>query len=220
MRTSLAREEFLDLKRDYSPFLVHLTKPANDGTLAKDVLVKILKEQQLKAFNPWCLFNKDLVQSTSPNHAMEFRVVCFTETPIDQLSLLLSPVVGRRNQPEPYGVIFDKHFIRKKGGNPVFYVGGTLMGTLWDIYNKAKESGFGNAESRFFALVNRCDEDVDFHWEREWRVVGNLDFGLDDVYLGLCPEPEMEYFEREFHPIRFICPTWGFTKTLRKLLTP
>ena len=217
MDTSLSRDEFLDLKRDYSPFLVHLTKTATDETSAKDILAKILKEHQLKAFNAWCLFKRDF-QTTSPEFVEDFKVVCFTETPIDQINLLLRTVWGRSNQPEPYGIIFDKQFIRSKGGNPVFYVGDTLMPILWDSYNRARDDGFSHRESRFLALVNRCDEHVDFHWEREWRIVGNLSFNLNDVYLGLCPEAEIAHFEQEFPPVRFICPNWGFTKTLRKLL--
>ena len=217
MDRALERDEFLDLKRDYSPFLVHLTKTAMNGTSAKDILAKILKERELKAFNAWCLFISDLGDALT-NFAENFKVVCFTETPIDQISLLLREVYGRKNQPEPYGIIFDKEFIRSKGGNPVFYAGDTLMPTLWDIYKKAKTNQFSNEEPRFLALVNRCDEDVDFHWEREWRIVGNLNFDLSNVYLGLCPEQDIAYFEQKFPPIRFICPTWGFTKTLRKLL--
>lgn len=213
----LSREEFLDLKRDYSPFLVHLTKAAPDGTSAKDILAKILKERELKAFNAWCLFNSEFA-TTSPDFVEDFKVVCFTETPIDQISLLLRPVSGRGNQPEPYGIIFDKQFMRSKGGNSVFYVGDTLMPILWDTYKRAKDNGFSEGESKFLALVNRCDEDIDFHWEREWRIVGNLSFNLDDVYLGLCPEAEIAHFEQKFPPVRFICPNWGFTKTLRKLL--
>ena len=148
----------------------------------------------------------------------DFKVVCFTETPIDQIGLLLSEVYGRRNQPEPYGIIFDKEFIRSKGGNPVFYAGDTVMPTLWDVYEKAKDNNFNDKEWRFLALVNKCDTEIDFHWEREWRIVGNLNFELEDVYLGLCPEQDIAYFEQTFRPVRFICPTWGFTKTLKKLL--
>ena len=169
----LSRDEFLDLKRDYSPFLVHLTKTATDGTSAKDILVKILKELELKAFNAWCLFNSEFEASShNPVNVEGFKVVCFTETPIDQIGLLLRPVSGRRNQPEPYGIIFDKKFIRSKGGNPVFYVGDVLMPILWNTFKRAKENGFSDGESRFLALVNKCDEDMDFHWEREWRIVG------------------------------------------------
>ena len=162
--------------------------------------------------------NSELKSIPAPDFIDDFKVVCFTETPIDQISLLLKPVYGRENQPEPYGIIFDKQFIRSKGGNPVFYVGDTLMPILWNAYKAARDSGFSEKEYIFLALVNKCDEDTDFHWEREWRIAGNLKFDLGDVYLGLCPEGLIDHFEQKYQPIKFIDPNWGFTKTLRKLV--
>jgi hypothetical protein len=29
--------------------------------------------------------------------------------------------------------------------------------------------------------------DIDFRWEREWRVVGDFSFSLSDVAFGFCP---------------------------------
>ncbi len=214
MEGELSRDEFLDLRRDYSPFLVHLTRTAEDGTPAKEILAKILRERELRAFNPLCLFNSELGFFVN-----DFTVVCFTETPIDQVGLLVMPVSGRQSQPEPYGLVFDKEFIRSKGGNPVFYAGDELFSTLWDIYRTAESNSFDKQENRFLALVDKCNGVRDFHWEREWRIVGNLSFTLNDVYLGLCPEQDIYYFEKKFADIKFIDPNWRFTKTLRKLLS-
>ena len=38
--------------------------------------------------------------------------------------------------------------------------------------------------------------EVDFRWEREWRVVGDFDFTIDDIAFGLCRSHEIPYFEK------------------------
>lgn len=49
----------------------------------------------------------------------------------------------------------------------------------------------------------------DFSWEREWRFPasqGRFKFTIQDVFIGLCPDEEIRYFEREFRPLKFIDP--------------
>ena len=65
MRNGLfIREEFLDKKRDFSPFLVHLTRDGIDETgnicfPAREILEFILDEQTLRAFSyKYCLFDQ------------------------------------------------------------------------------------------------------------------------------------------------------------------
>jgi hypothetical protein len=148
----------------------------------------------------------------------KFRVVCFTETPLDQIDLLLSEVEGRVFKPKPYGLVFKKAFIRKHGGNPIFYVGVDFFDFLWKIYEDTEAEEFPLRQCRFLALVNRCDSEIDFHWEREWRVVGDLEFSLDDIYCGLCPEEDISYFERTYHQITFLSPRWKINKILDRLV--
>ena len=115
-------EEFFDRKRDFSQLLVHLTKDDDAyGISAKDVLDVILSERTLKACNHFCLFSPNLKNSQNISLQDEFRVACFTETPIDQISVLLTEVSGRNFKPKPYGLVFKKEYIRQQGGNPVFY---------------------------------------------------------------------------------------------------
>ncbi len=222
---AITREEFLNKKRDYSPLLVHLTKAADEISTdgeeihipAYTVLEWILKEKTLIAFHYFCLFNSDL---DSPNNPFKdlFRVACFTETPIDQIDILVNQVYGRGCKFEPYGLVFTKDYIREKEGNPVFYVGENMFDPLWQIYNDAKKRGFSLKDNKVLALVNRCDKQIDFHWEREWRIVGDLKFELSDIFCGLCPENEIPSFENNFCEIKFIDPHWGINKILQKLV--
>jgi hypothetical protein len=125
-------DEFLDKKRDYSPLLVHLTKD-DDEFHAKDVLNIILNENILRAYNHYCYFSKALDETKSAPLQNEFRVVCFTETPIDQINVLLMELSGRNFKPKPYGLVFKKAYIREKGGNPVFYATKKIAKPMYDL---------------------------------------------------------------------------------------
>ena len=210
-----SRAEFLDKKRDYSPLLVHLTR--KDGLYtAKEVLECILDEHTLRAYSYYCLFQEE-INSLEDTIKNEFKIVCFTETPIDQIEVLLERVQGRNIILEPYGLVFKKDYIRQNKGNPVFYISGNLSAPLWQLYHNAKANNFTTGEHKVLALINKCDETIDFHWEREWRIVGNLEFNLSEIYCGLCPEEDIQFFENKYHLI-FISPYWGVNKILDKLV--
>ena len=220
MNKELSLEEFLDKKRDFSPFLVHLTKndpPDEFSPLsAKDNLDLILHEKTLRAYNHFCLFSPAL-NNENNDIRDKFKVVCFTETPISQIDILLTKLAGRNFKPEPYGLVFKKKYIREQGGNPALYVTGDLSHPLWLLYKEAKERRFSD-DNKLLALVNKCDEAVDFHWEREWRIVGNLEFDLNNIYCGLCPEEDIPHFKNDYPEVNFISPYWGINKILDKLV--
>jgi hypothetical protein len=209
-------DEFLDEKKDYSPFLVHLTK---DGEFpAKDVLDTILSEKTLKAFKHFCLFSPNLKKQSSELQD-KFRVVCFTETPIDQIHVLLTELGGRDFKPKPYGLVFKKEYISKNDGNHVFYVTKKIAKPLWQLYFPICDEGAAESPDqvcKLLALVTVCEKLNDWHWEREWRIVGNFRFKLEDIYCGFCPEEDIEYFELKYQPVKFISPNWSETKILAK----
>jgi hypothetical protein len=209
-------DEFLDEKKDYSPFLVHLTK--DDEFPAKVVLDAILSEKKLKAFNHFCLFSPNLRKQ---NAALQdkFRAVCFTETPIEQIHVLLTELGGRNFKPKPYGLVFKKEYIRENKGNPVFYVTKKIANPLWPLYWPICEEDVAQPSDelcKLLALVTVCEKRNDWHWEREWRIIGDFGFKLEDIYCGFCPEEDIEYFERKYSPVKFISPNWSRNKILAK----
>lgn len=213
MNTPLSVDEFLDRKRDFSPLLVHLTRD-DDMFAAKDVLVQILDQKTLRAYNHFCLFSPSLKGSDAASLADKFKVTCFTETPIDQIGILLFRVKGRNIKLDPYGLVFKKRYIKQSGGNPVFYVTKKIAKPLWGLYKNQPS----DEVCKLLALVNVYEERVDFHWEREWRIVGDLVFSLDDIYCGLCPQEYIDVFESLYQPVKFISPDWGINKILDRLV--
>jgi len=93
---------------------------------------------------------------------------------------------------------------------------------LWKLYWPLLDSNNTEQPSeeicRLLALVTVCEERNDWHWEREWRIVGDFKFQLSDIYCGLCSENDISYFENKYSEIKFISPYWRRTKILSKLL--
>ncbi|MBI2836373.1 MAG: hypothetical protein HYX85_01605 [Chloroflexi bacterium] len=227
MDETLSADQFLQKKSDYSRFLVHLTRseeldPSEPPLRipAKDVLETILSEKTLKAFNHYCYFSEAL-KKEDKGVQDRFNVVCFTETPIHQVEALLNRVSGRQFMPEPYGLVFEKDYIRQQGGNPVFYVTKKIARPLWQplyLRQVAATQQPPDDTCRLLALVTLCETGNDWHWEREWRIVGDLSFSLKDVYCGLCPEEHIANFEKKYRPIKFISPKWALDTILAKAI--
>jgi hypothetical protein len=206
------KEEFLDSKKDYSPFLVHLTKGTKEKP-PKIILEDILTQHTLKALNYHCFLMNNL-KNASTQIQNKYKVVCFSETTIDQVSKLTEEISGRWYSLAPYGLIFTKDFIRGKGGNPAIYVTWPFS----DQFRLLMNNGNSDQTHKLLALVNICDEGNDWHWEREWRIVGNLEFNLDDVFCGFCPDNEIAYFEEQYKPVRFLDPKWSIYRILDHLM--
>lgn len=213
----ITREKLLEEKRDYSPFLVHLTKSTNNSS-AQEVLRHILDERALVAYRPWCIWRENLERPENENLCERFKVVCFTETPLDQIEILLRKVKKRMYQPDSYGLVFDKTYIREKGGgNPVFYVTKQIAKPLSALYAKQKTS-IDDDMCRLLALTTICQKDNDWHWEREWRIVGELRFKYEDVYCGLCPQDDIPCLENRYGGVTFIDPRWRMNRILDQLV--
>ena len=220
-RTLISRDQFLNSKTDYSPLLVHLIRKKK-GCYASQVLDTILSEKTLRAYDHHCAFDKSLRQPKYAKLSEQFKVVCFTETPLDQMDVLLQEIEGRWYQLQPYGLVFKKAFIREMGGNPVFYVTKQVANPLWKLYWKLNTEEFSEVVRKnichTLALVTLCDETSDWHWEREWRIVGDFRFSLDRVYCGICPESDISYFNNTYFPVKFIDPCWQRNRIFDELV--
>lgn len=111
------------------------------------VLRKVLYEGRLEGTSTWTCGRK---------------CVCFTEAPVTELNSIFTLVAiaaSKRERPryEPYGVAVSKTWLFEKGGRPVIY-------DHPNIFQNLSES----LQYRFVSY-NPVNE-VDFTWEREWRI--------------------------------------------------
>jgi len=118
----------LYFRGDISPFLIHLTKPAEEeeGTYPADfVLEHIIRRRRLAAGeNPISDARFGIEGENAEQLKSEYcRAVSFTETPLSEIHCLLEILERTEGyQLEPYGLVFLKYKLRKKGVSPVLYL--------------------------------------------------------------------------------------------------
>lgn len=233
-------DDILHFRQDISPFLVHLTKNSGDHD-AKGNLKSILKDEQLRpGSQPFCdvKYAIDLKKQKTLSERDKlhfFTAICFSETPLSEIHCLLE-IDYRNVNLEPYGIVFLKEKLETKNVSPVCYIN-NIKGDKNSFFYKfgnlvdsdpdfAKEilpllSVFGNK-----IMPRGCsqkDGNIDFRWEREWRLpayLGPLPFDNNDVFIGLCPHDEIDEFEAEHPEYTFIDPRrnlkWYSTKLINR----
>jgi hypothetical protein len=209
--------DILLFRGDISPFLAHLTR-THDGIDAPTRLNSILSQRQLlPGPNPVSdtRFGSYAYYEMFPDERQRFfGAVCFTETPVSEVHCLLE-ISGRAVDLEPYGLLFEKDRLKKRGVAPVVYLNNEtgdvrpLLATLFRLKDVPEVA------QRLLPLISTFGQKVcaggqmDFTWEREWRYpagLGPLTFSFDDVFCGLCPHEQIADFELRYWPLKFIDP--------------
>lgn len=233
-------------RADLSQFLIHLTKDGNyeffdpkpgpppgyekvyRPVRAKQSLIDMLTSSKIEARSPFGYFRLKINMYRSYNGRVYangnanpdwIKAVCFSETPLRELSSFYRSVYSKRNQYRKYGLAFWQEKVRLLGGNPIFYVDSRRPDFLLAL------DGFIGSNTPSFVplmhlietfgplVVSEGQGHSDFRWEREWRKRGNLNFVFQDVAFGICPEGEIPQFEAiTKNAITFIDPDWTETK--------
>jgi hypothetical protein len=222
-----AKSSAINGREDISQFIVHLTRDnrnsSENGNTAVDNLKSILNSETIRATQPHCLFNKKL-DHLSDQDREKLNVACFTEVPLNQLHLLTREIPGRQIKLEPYGLVFNKNFIVKSGGQPAIYINSynqnlelrKAVDTLFEISYKNGEF-IGNLW-RLLPFINAMNENYDFSWEREWRINQNLEFNLSDIVCLILPS-EAEDMQKTCanYGVTFISPGWSYEQIVTQL---
>jgi len=99
------------------------------------------------------------------------RSACFTETPLLE-SIRQSSILDQYNyhRMSDFGIGFTKDWLFEKGGRPVIYsTSSEKAGLPQDYQWRHCELDYGAG--------------IDFTWQREWRVLGDVDFSQNDDVL-------------------------------------
>lgn len=227
-------EDLLARRSDLSTFLVHLTRTVGEQS-AKDRLIAILQSQRAIATTAMGHAVHPLSSAGKPTDSQ--RCVCFTETPLEHVSLLVGEIEGRACQFAPYGVAITKKQGRKSGVNPVWYVDITpghdwLSKPINELVGRAIQGGSFDADpiakiTPFIEQMGAGAAQVgggyrkEFWWEREWRHVG--DFLLPSTFIVLCPEESVTELKAVVDgldvmiKVRFIDPRWSLEQIIARL---
>lgn len=228
----------LHRRTDLSTFVVHLTRRRDLGYGPQDALVDIARSGQLEARTPlgWAKAQDDPNDPTKQSQ----RVVCFSETPLEHINLMVGPIQGRAIAMEPYGIALPKLKARKLGINPVWYVDMTTgegdshqwelarsLDSLRDQMVAAAAADNRNFHTSRLAKLFPFIEQMgtwpnrgpkEFWWEREWRHAGDLAIPATGV-MWLCPESEIDTINQRVGRalIPWIDPRWGLEEIVAHL---
>lgn len=204
-------------RSDLSRFVVHLTRDDtrdfSDGASAPDNFGAIVESRTIIAAKPHCLHWKKIPRK----YKRKFSVCCFTEVPLSELHLLTRNIPGRQIQLSEYGFVFSREFLISKKAQPALYINSynqnfslrEVADTIYEVVEKAK---FQEGKlQRFLPYLNAMNEQYDFAWEREWRILGDLVFKPRDIVCVVLPENGAEEWRERFlqRGIPAISPGWS-----------
>jgi hypothetical protein len=174
----------------------------------------------VNAIKPHCL-HLPMLKFQPKSIREKFKVACFTETPLTEVKNLLN--IPRKINLEAYGLVFERDFLLRKGAQPAQYFseyhGNMAQRMAFDtIYNISAKNGFTGKMWKILPLVNVMHDGHDFAWEREWRVIGNVEFDLDDLVCVILPESETELRKQmATKSIAAIDPDWSHEQVVAEL---
>jgi hypothetical protein len=201
---SNAKSNAIKGRDDISRFVVHLTRDDTfdftDGGTAEDNFSAIIEDRRIGAYQPHCIHSNKI----PVNLRKRYSVACFTEVPLTQIHLLTRKIPERKVSLKPYGFVFSREFIISKGAQPAIYIN-SYSGNLWlreaadSLCEIARKNGFRKGKVwRFLPFLNAMHERYDFTWEREWRVLGDVEFTPSDVVAVILPNGGCKNWREQF----------------------
>jgi len=164
------------IRRDISSQLIHLTK-STEKLLAINVLEKIINGEKL-------IGGTGFIKSHE-------QCICFSETPLNEIAKLLKANEvtiqnGLRPRYEPYGVVVSKKWAWDQGARPV-------------IYQPDLEYDILPNELKYRHVRYELESDIDFAWEREWRLKTKEIKLIPEHTIFIVPtSKEVMYFRRKY----------------------
>lgn len=160
-------------RRDIGNLLFHFTRSTHTFD-AFSILKKIMKTRTL-------LGGSGLIRG---GH----KCIGFTEAPISEVVSYFNTAKilmgSHKLRYEPFGIAFPKKYLFKQGARPV-------------IYQPAVEYSKLPPELRYRHVTFDLDQDIDFTWEREWRLeVEGLVLEPDDCSIIV---PGQEHLDDLYH---------------------
>jgi hypothetical protein len=202
---------------------------------ARSSLIDIINQKVILARGAFSYFNRKVPfvrngrqvsnQGSYVNRTW-LLAVCFTETPVDHVHVQCQKIIGRQLPFEPYGLAFFEENVRPRG-NPLFYFD-TDNQPVRNAMDALVINPLCTTFQKFLPLVETFGkpthpqlvtaQEIDFRWEREWRVPGNFDFTFNDIAFGLCEDADVAFFENLVgNAFPFVDPTLPMAVVKTKL---
>src|SRR5262249_44389044 len=127
---------------------------------------------------------------------------------------------GRKHRLQPYGYVFRREFLVRAGAQMATYVNeydpfNTLRGSYDKIFELALKSKFKGVSWRILPFVSAMRESYDYTWEREWRIIEELQFRYRDLVCVVMPQEDQVGRDRWLrHGVPVISPGWTYEQMI------
>lgn len=216
-------EELLHRRSDLSTFLVHLTRAGGTSTARQNLISMIGGDddgvsaiQARSPYGPARDYDKYLGLVATQ------KAVCFTETPLEHIWMMLEDIERRTVNFEPWGLVTTKAAARAAGCSPVWYT--NKAATNWTtnpiryVRQMIDEAVARSHDANGTIVADKLQEEPvfritpfvedmgpaidgtpkEFWWEREWRHIGDYSLGFPSRIVAiLAPEGEHESVRQE-----------------------
>ncbi|HTQ39422.1 MAG TPA: hypothetical protein VMJ32_10355 [Pirellulales bacterium] len=221
----IGHPDVIEHREDVSRFMIHLTRDDSNewkggGGTARQNFLDIYRQRTILALRAHCLHAWKMTSSQE----MKCRVACFSAMPLSSIKHIAKPIQCRQIGLEPYGFVFKRNFIIEKGGQEVTnvnsYAGNDAVRASYDrAFEIAAKNNFTGKLWRQLPFVSAMNERYDFFWEREWRVLGNVEFIYSDLVCVILPEDSNGplKFGLAQKGISWISPEWGLERIVEEL---
>ena len=149
----------------------------------------------------------NMAKPFSTGEMYQHQIVCFCDIPVSDLGIHM----GKYGE---FGLSFQKSFLLQKGANPVFYLAeestfytkpydfDEMINGISSFFSKLMFSSTDREDvgdfDRFMASIfsfmkpfdkaTEYDNEGNYYMEREWRVLDEVDFKLEDVFRIILPK--------------------------------
>ncbi|MDF1659627.1 MAG: hypothetical protein P1U58_18560 [Verrucomicrobiales bacterium] len=143
-----------------SPIPDRLKKSRND---LSDYLWHFCREDKQTKTTLLSILDQKVIRAAKDPGSGE-KVVCFTEAPLEEMRRQ-APQLRKAmyNRFSLFGIGFRRDFVFKNGGLPVVYQPAVQLNSL-------------PADYRWRHVEFDLQQGIDYTWQREWRIKGDLDF--------------------------------------------
>jgi hypothetical protein len=157
------------IRGDISNRVIHLTR-GNSEMSAEQVF--------------GCIVNEGKLRGSALDIRGGYSCVCFTEAPLTSLAQVMAATPATMRY-QPFGVMVSKDWLYARGGRPV-------------IYGERDEFMALPEGMRYRHVLYQPDKEVDWTWEREWRIQTNaLDLPAEETTLVVPRRVIAEAFRSE-----------------------
>lgn len=172
---------------DMSDYVVHFTKASSNRTPYENSL-SILAQRKLEAQNS---FGVGREFQSSP------KCICLSEIPLHNIGRL----ADKRGS---YGIGFKKEFVVQRDGGPILYAykGTEHAKGMKKLVTEQKSDPTHPIwrVAPFVDVPGVYKSEYFFEWEREWRLIGDLEFEVKDPAFLIIPE-DLHENAREFFDV-------------------